>query len=83
MAQIITDINGSAIITMSDGMRLRIPGLNSAPNVTAQDIRNVCTAFFELADNLDKRLATIEGRATGKQLADTLSGPQGGDIPRR
>jgi hypothetical protein len=63
MAKITTDFDGSATITMADGMRLRIPGLNSAPNVNAQDVRNVCTALFELADNLDKRLAAIEKKS--------------------
>jgi len=63
MAQITTDLNGSATITMSDGLRLIVPGLNSAPNVNAQDVRNVCTALFELADHLDKRLAALEKKA--------------------
>jgi hypothetical protein len=60
MAKITTDMDGSATITMADGLELRIPGLKSAPNVNAQDVRNVCTALFSLADNLDKRLAALE-----------------------
>ena len=60
MATITTAFDGSATITMADGSQLRIPGLNSAPTVNDQDIRNVCTALFSLADNLDKRLAVLE-----------------------
>jgi hypothetical protein len=60
MATITTDLDGSATLTMSDGSQVRIPGLNSAPTVNPQDIRNVCTSLFLLADNLDKRLAALE-----------------------
>jgi hypothetical protein len=60
MATITTAFDGSATITMSDGSQLHIPGLNSAPTVNAQDVRNLCTALFSLADNLDKRLAVLE-----------------------
>jgi hypothetical protein len=62
MAEIRTDLDGSATITMADGYQLKIPGLSAAPNVTAQDVRNVTTALFWLADNLDKRLAALEKR---------------------
>jgi hypothetical protein len=60
MAKITTEIDGSATITMADGYQLRIPGFSSAPSVNAQDVRNVTTALFALADNLDKRLAEME-----------------------
>jgi hypothetical protein len=60
MAKITTDVDGSATITMADGYQLRIPGFSSMPTVNAQDVRNVTTALFALADNLDKRLAAIE-----------------------
>jgi hypothetical protein len=55
-----TDLDGSATITLSDGTAVRIPGLNSAPNVTAQDVRNVATALFLLVEKLDKRLTDLE-----------------------
>jgi hypothetical protein len=57
-----TDLDGSATITLADGASVRVPGLNDAPNVTAQDLRNVCTALFELVEKLDKRLAALEKR---------------------
>jgi hypothetical protein len=55
-----TDADGSARITLSDGTMVRMPGLNSAPNVTAQDVRNVATALLMLVEKLDERLANLE-----------------------
>ena len=63
MAEISSGPVGSATIKMSDGLELRVPGFNSAPNVTVQDVRNVCTALFELAASLDKRVAALEKSA--------------------
>ena len=55
-----SDVDGSATITLSDGTTVRLPGLNSSPNVTAQDVRNVATALFLLVEKLDKRLTNLE-----------------------
>jgi len=55
-----SDADGSARITLSDGTTVRMPGLNSAPNVTAQDVRNVATALFMLVEKLDERLNKLE-----------------------
>ncbi len=55
-----TDFDGSATIILTDGTSVRVPGLKNAPDVTAQDLRNVCTALFSLVENLDKRLAAFE-----------------------
>ncbi len=60
---ITTDLDGSATITLSDGTKVRLPGLSSSPNVTAQDVRNVATALFALVENLDKRLTNLEKKS--------------------
>jgi CII-binding regulator of phage lambda lysogenization HflD len=64
MAKIATDMYGGATITLADGLEVRVPALNAAPNVTAQDIRNVPTALFALIERLDNRLAAIEKSGT-------------------
>jgi len=60
VAKVTTDGDGSATIVLADGTSVRVPGLNRAPNVDAQDVRNVCTALFTLVENLDSRLASLE-----------------------
>jgi hypothetical protein len=60
MAKVTTDGDGSATIALADGTAVRVPGLNRGPNVTKQDLRNVCTALFALVENLDERLAALE-----------------------
>ena len=60
MAKITTDLDGSATIIMTDGMQVRLPPFNTAPNVSVQDVRNIATALLALADSLDKRLAALE-----------------------
>jgi CII-binding regulator of phage lambda lysogenization HflD len=61
MAEITNDAYGGATILLSDGLQVRLPGLNPAgrePNI--QDIRNLATALLALVKNLDDRLDKLE-----------------------
>lgn len=67
-----TDLDGSATITLLDGTSVRLPGLTSSPNVTAQDMRNVATALFLLVEKLDKRLADLEQEKLRRGNSDAI-----------
>jgi CII-binding regulator of phage lambda lysogenization HflD len=65
MADITNDAYGGASILLSDGLQVRLPGLNPAgrePNI--QDIKNLATALLVLVKNLDDRLEKLEKKET-------------------
>ena len=53
-------IDGSIVVTLSDGTKVGLTTLKDPPGATAQDIRNVVTALLKMVENLDKRLAALE-----------------------
>jgi len=66
-----TDLDGSATITLADGASVRVPGLNDAPNVTAQDLRNVCTALLIARGSVQVQQKSIED--TGRRQREDPS----------
>jgi hypothetical protein len=67
MARVGTDGDGSATIILSDGLSVRLPGLKNAPDVDAQDLRNIATALFALVERLDNRIEALEKRMTAER----------------
>lgn len=61
--EITTDTYERTTITLASGFAVRIPKLASAPNVTAQDVRNATTGLLELIDDLDKRIVALERKS--------------------
>jgi hypothetical protein len=61
-------LDGSAIVTLSDGTKVGIPNLKEPPAVTAQEIRIVVRRLLKVVENLDKRLAVVEGRSGPSQV---------------
>ena len=67
MAEISTDLDGSATILLASGLAVRLQGLNPAGReANHQDVQNLATALFGLVKHLDDRLAKLEGKSSGE-----------------
>jgi len=67
MAEISTDLDGSATILLASELAVRLPGLNPAGReANRQDVQNLATALFGLVKDLDDRLAKLEGKSSGE-----------------
>ena len=75
MAKLTTDLDGSATVKLSDGLRVHIPAFVGAPQVETQDLRNLISALCELVNNLDNRLAALEQRQAVDQIRRCQVGP--------
>lgn len=60
---IASDMYEGTTIKLASGFGIRLPKIANAPNIVAQDVKNVATGLLELIGDLDKRLAALEKSA--------------------